>query len=333
MGSPAVARVVGPGLRPRDSELAGVPSHHLRRVAWQRVTYGLYAPTAPPRDLGDLGDLVRLVAEVLPADSGFGHLTSADLRGWWLPNRLPPVHPDLLMASTRSKVHVQRHGLYVRRSDYACAEWLHGAPVMTAGETLVELARDLSLIDLVPMVDCALAGGASAEELRAVCRARTRGAVTLRRAIELADPRSESWWESVLRVMHVVTGLGPVECQVEIRDVEGAFVGRADLHLVGTDRYPECDGGDHRTAERHDKDLRRDKAMSRIGAERYGYSTQEISRSPAMIIRDAEDARGLPHDFRRIAAWNRLAGGSTLTGHGRARLQARLARYRRAADR
>ena len=307
-----------------------MPSHHLRRVAWQRVSYGLYAPSAPARDLAEL---VRLVTDVLPADSGFGHLTSAELRGWWLPNRLPSVHPDLLMASTRSKVHVQRRGLYVRRSDYAGAQRLHGIAVMTAGETLVELARDLSLVDLVPMVDCALAGGASTEDLQAVCRPRTRGVTTLRRAIELADPRSESWWESVLRVMHVVTGLGPVESQVEIRDITGAFVGRADLRLVGTDRYPECDGGDHRTAAQHGKDLKRDKAMSRLGAERYGYTTQEISRSAAMIIRDAEEARGWPHDPRRITAWNQLARVSTLTGHGRARLQARLARYRRAADR
>jgi hypothetical protein len=318
------------GVRPRDAALVGVPGHHLRRVAWQRVSYGLYAPSPAPRDLRGL---VRVCAEVLPADSGFGHLTSAGLRSWWLPNRLLPLHPGLLMASTRSRVHVQRHGLYVRRSDHATVEMLDDVPLMTAAETLVELARDLSLIELVPMVDCALAGGATVEQLRAGCRRRTRGVVTLRRAIELGDPRSESWWESVLRVMHVVTGLGPVESQVDLEDADGVFVGRADLHLLGTNRYPECDGGDHRTAAQHDRDLKRDKAMSRIGADRYGYTTQEISRSAAVIIRDAEAARGLEHDPSRVSTWNRLARVSTLTGHGRARLQARLARYRRAAHR
>ena len=223
--------------------------------------------------------------------------------------------------------------MYVRRSDYLELEELGGVPMATAATLLVELARDLTLVDLVPMVDCALAGGATVEELLAACRRRTRGVRTLRRAIELGDSRSESWWESVLRVMHVVTGLGPVEAQVDVADENGTFVGRADLHLVGTDRYPECDGGDHRTAEQHGRDLRRDKAMSRRGAERYGYTTQEIAHSAAMIIRDAEDARGWPHDPGRISTWNRLARTSTLTGHGRARLHARLRRYQLAAQR
>jgi hypothetical protein len=324
------AQVVGPGVRPRDASRIGVSRTQLRRVAWQRVSYGLYAPSTTSRDLPEL---VQLVADVLPMDSGFGHLTAAALRRWWLPNRLAPLDPGLLMASTRSKVHVQRHGLYVRRSDYASVELIDDVPLLTKAETLVELARDLTLIDLVPMVDCALAGGATVDQLRAACRRRARGVVTLRQAIELGDPRSESWWESVLRVMHVVTGLGPIESQVDIKESDGVFVGRADLHLVGTDRYPECDGGDHRTAGQHDRDLKRDKAMSRMGAERYGYTTQEISRSAGVIIRDAEDARGIPHDPGRISTWHRLARVSTLTGHGRARLQARLARYRGAADR
>jgi hypothetical protein len=266
----------------------------------------------------------------LPRSSGFGHLTAVAARGWWLPNRLPR---HVVLTSTRSRVHVQRTGMYVRRSDYLEIEMVDGVPMATAPTVLVELARDLTLIDLVPMVDRALAGGTPAAEIQAVCRPRTRGVTTLRRALELADPRSESWWESVLRVMHVVTGLGPVESQVEIRDSDDRFVGRADLHLVGTDRYPECDGGDHRSAEQHGRDLNRDKPMRRLGADRNGYTTQDTSRSAAVIIRDAEEARGWLHDPRRISAWKQLARVSTLTGHGRARLHARLRRYELAAQR
>ena len=304
-----------------------VPRGLLRGAGWRRLSRGLYVPHGVECD--DRTDL-RHLARVLPKDSAFGHLTNAAARGWWLPNRLPR---HVIMASTRSGVHVQRFGMYVRRSAFLEFEERDGIPMATAATLLVELARDLTLVDLVPMVDCALADGASADELRAACRRRTRGVAALRRAIELGDPRSESWWESVLRVMHVVTGLGPVETQVDIEDTEGIFVGRADLHLVGTNRYPECDGGDHRTAEQHGQDLRRDKAMSRLGAERYGYTTQEIARSAAVIIRDAEDARGWQHDPGRISLWNQLARTSTLTGHGRARLHARLRRYQLAASR
>jgi hypothetical protein len=268
-----------------------------------------------------------LLAAVLPRDSGFGHLTSAALRGWWLPNRLP-VH--VAFATTRSGVHVQRHGLYVRRSAYAEVEDVGGVAVMTAPQTLVELARDLPLVDLVPMVDSALAQGGDPAEILEAARPGVRGAKVLRRALALADPRSEPWWESVLRLLHTLTGLGPVEPQVEICD-DGLLVARADLHLVGTIRYPECDGGEHRDKDRHTHDLSRDEAMARLGLERFGYTTYEIARRPESAIRDGETARGLAHDDRRVQLWMRHARPSTLTAHGRVRLAARLERYRCAA--
>ena len=273
-----------------------------------------------------------MVAGVLPRDSGFGHLTSAELRGWWLPLGLTRDCGDLLLASTKSNVHVQRSGLYVRRSANTEVQEIGGIPIVSASITLLELASDLTLVDLVPLVDCALRNGTTAEEIDAATRLRSRGSRTLRRALALSDPRSESWWESVLRLMHVAAGLGPVESQVELFD-GATFVARADLHLVGTNRYPECDGGEHRTKERHEHDLQRDKSIHRIGAERFGYTTAEIAHQPDMIISDGETARGLGPDPARTSRWWRIARQSTLTGHGRARLRGRLVRYRLASRR
>lgn len=305
---------------------SGLTRGRLRSTCWERLSRGLYAPRRPDRPLAELA---RSVARVLPRGSGFGHLTSAGLRDWWLPNGL---RNHVLLATTTSNVHVQRRGLYVRRSRVAEFEDVDGVTCVTAGQTLLELARDLTLVDLVPIVDCALATGTSREEILAAAGRRARGAVTLRAAVRLADPRSESWWESILRLQHVLTGLGPVESQVEIRD-EGLLVARADLHLTGTNRYPECDGGEHRDRKRHLKDLRRDKAMQRLGRERYGYSTGEIASQPETVIRDAEDARGLEHDGDRSRQWWRAARTSTVTAYGRTRLSARLERYRLAAER
>jgi hypothetical protein len=293
----------------RESAISGLPPGRLRRVAWRRVSRGLYIPRAET----NLADLAAAMALVLPRASGFGHLTSAALRGWWLPHRLPP---HVLLATTRSGVHVQRAGLYVRRSRVAEVEEVGGVLCVTTAHTLVELARDLSLLDLVPCVDRALADGVTEDQVRAA----------------LADPRSESWWESVLRLQHVLVGLGPVECQPEIW-ADGVLVARADLHLVGTNRYPECDGGEHRDRDRHDHDLGRDKAMARLGLDRYGYTTSEIAYCPQLVIRDAEDARGLPRDDARLRTWWQLARPSSLTGSGRTRLAARLERYRLAAHR
>lgn len=322
---------VDTGQPPTRVLLRDAPTHRLTRGQlrgphWDHLSQGLYGSHRPERSCTDLAADLRLV---LPRDSGFGHLTNAALRGWWMPNQLGP---HVSMATTTSRVHVQRRGLYVRRSDHAVFDEIAGIPSLRAEPTLVELARDLCLVDLVPMVDRALADGAEPEEILAAAQVRAPGTRTLRAAVGVADERSESWWESVLRLLHVLTGLGPVESQVDLFN-DGIFVARADLHLIGTSRYPECDGGGHRGADRHDHDLGRDKWMHRSALERYGYTTGEITRHPEMIIRDAEDARGLPHDPRRIRTWWRWAKPSTLTGYGRARLARRLDRYQRAANR
>ena len=303
----AAAVLLGPvgAVRLRDAPIVGFTRGQLRSIGWQRLSQGLHAPT---RDVRPLPELVAMMSAVLPRESGFGHLTSAALRGWWLPHLLPR---HVLFATTRSGVHVQRRGLYVRRSHYADFEEIEGVACSTGPETLLELARDLCLVDLVPIVDCALASGVEPASILAAARPRARGAETLRRAVALSDPRSESWWESVLRLQHTLTGLGPVEAQVDVADDSGLLVARADLQLVGTNRYPECDGGEHRTIERHRHDLRRDKAMTRLGLERFGYTTTEIARQPEAVIRDGEDARGLPHDPLRARAWWRHARGST----------------------
>lgn len=313
-------------VRLRDLERFGLNRGHVRRAGWERLSQGLHARVVPDRSPADTA---KLLSAVLPRNSGFGHLTSAAVRGWWLPQRLPR---HVIFATTTSGVHVQRRGMYVRRSAFAEVELVDGIPVMTAPQTLLELARDLSLVDLVPMVDCALAAGADHAEILAAARHRARGSALLRRAVSLADPASESWWESVLRLQHTLTGLGPIEAQVDIT-ADGFLVARADLHLLGTNRYPECDGGEHRTKERHGRDLARDKAMDGLGLERYGYTTQEIASRPEMVIRDAEAARAVSHDARRLRVWWRHSRISSLSPHGQTRLAARLRRYRLAANR
>jgi hypothetical protein len=222
----AAALAAGGAVRLRDEPDQGLTRGTLRGRGWERISYGLHAPAAPTRTLEERA---RLMAQLLPRDSGFGHLTSAALRGWWLPLGLHM--PGLMFASTTAGVHIQRHGLYVRRSSFTTFEEVDGLRLVSPEETLVELAGDLTLVDLVPIVDCALAAGASPIAILSAARRRAKGAARLRRAVMLSDHRSESWWESVLRLVHDVAGLGPVEPQVELFD-DGLFVARADLHLL-----------------------------------------------------------------------------------------------------
>ncbi|HWM00661.1 MAG TPA: hypothetical protein VNP20_25195 [Nocardioidaceae bacterium] len=193
----AEGRSLGPALRLRDAPIHELTRGRLRTLAWETVSHGLYAPLDPQRSSLDQA---RALTHVLPRESGFGHLTSARLRGWWLPHRLDS---HVCLATTTSAVHIQRRGLYVRRSRHAEFDDLDGVPVVSVAQTLVALARDLSLLDLVPMIDCALRTETAPQDILAAARPRVPGANRLRRALPLADPLSESrvraWWKGARR--------------------------------------------------------------------------------------------------------------------------------------
>ncbi|QGG43056.1 hypothetical protein [Aeromicrobium yanjiei] len=60
----------------------------------------------------DLASTCRAVALQLPDDAVFTHLTSAQLRGWWLPmlDGIP-----IIACTDRDAPHHDRRGVYVRR--------------------------------------------------------------------------------------------------------------------------------------------------------------------------------------------------------------------------
>jgi hypothetical protein len=191
-----------------------------------------------------------------------------------------------------------------------------------------QLAEDLALVDLVIVIDCALHRAlCTIAEIRDAIRPRQRGAPRLRTALTLADHRSESPWETVLCLVLVLCGFVDVEPQLRIYDASGGFVARGDLWLKGTHRICEYDGEHHRSRQRHRDELRREKALSRVGHDRYGYTKPEILHAPVQIIRDAETAYGLPHDPTRLADWWPVFEESTLSTAGWNRLLHRLHRF------
>ncbi len=270
------------------------------------------------------------MSRVLPPDSAAGHLTGAALRGWWLPQLL---EPPPLFATTAGSTHVQRPGVYVRRSPRTRTECVNGLRLVSGVDTVHELAGDLSVLDLVPILESAWQrGGVTPAEVVAAAPPKMRGLRTVYRAAPLADVRSESWWETMLRLVHELAGIR-VEPQQEIRTALGFLVARVDLRILGTNRFPEYDGEHHRDRSRHRDDLRREKEMRRVGLDRWGYTRVEIEHHPGQIVRDAENALILAHDPRRMDRWWREARVATVTASGRSRLAARLDRYRQAARR
>jgi hypothetical protein len=121
----------------------------------------------------------------------------------------------------------------------------------------------------------------------------------------------------------------PVEPQFLVTDPAGAIVARADLRIAGTRRLPEYDGAVHRDKRQHEDDLARDKLLSRLRYERFGYIASEIIHHPESIVRDGERALGLKHDPARVNAWLTAIDSCTLTVMGRRRLLHRLRRFAR----
>jgi len=312
-------------IRRREAFDAGIPRGTLYGPHWTRVSHGLFAPTTPDGD--DLAVRCRRLHPVLPSGAAFSHQTAAQLYGVWLPQV-----PDWLPAQATippGQQRPERAGLYVARSraGFELASGRNGVPLISPALVAGQLAEDLGLIDLVIAIDGLVARRlCTVEDIERGIRKRQRGLPMLRRALPLVDGRSESPWETVLRLIHVLCGI-QVEPQVHIRDASGEVVARADLRILGTERLPEYDGADHRDRHRHEKDLERDKTLARLTYSRFGYIATELLHHPGQVVRDAEDALGLRHDPQRIQPWLTEFEGSSLSPLGYRRLLHRLHRY------
>ncbi len=281
------------------------------------MTYGVW-DLAPPSDW--LEEL-RAWSLALPETATFTHLTAARGYGWWLPTcPPPPVFIALPLAAARPR----RPGLKVCRHPAPTpARVVEGVRLAEPAEVLLAAARDLAVLDLVVLVDSAVArGDVTLDELEVVAQTRRRGAPALRALLPLADRRSESAWESVMRVLHHAAEIR-VTPQYEIFDDNGTFVARADLLVDGTRRIHEYDGAEHRSPEAQDADLSRSRALSRAHWDRHGFTSRHLLRDGARIIRSTDELLGRPWDVRRFRAWEAHLNASALRRPGWQRLRAR----------
>lgn len=293
-------------------EKIGPRRGHVRSKLWVPVSHGLYKPR---RDVdGPLQDLAAWQL-VLPPGGALTHLTAAAAYGWWLPP-LPgdmPVFAAVPHAGSRPR----RPGLRVVRHTQAFAANEHnGLLLTTPAETLLSCAADLGLLDVVVLADAALhLGACTLDELDEVSALRRRGAPMLRQARVHVDGRSESAWETLLRVLHDVCGV-PVEPQYVLEDEHGSFVARADLRIAGTTTIHEYDGGEHRKKARHRKDLARERRIGNEVWTRRGYTDAEVLHQAVTILRDADRSLGRPHRPERIRTWHALLARSLFTPSG-----------------
>jgi hypothetical protein len=276
------------------------------------MSYGLYVKN---QEAVELAHQLRAWSLVLPPLAAFTHLTAAELRGWWLPQKIP--HP-VFAALCEGDPCPHRAGLFVSRHPYRVpCELVSGIRLTTPAETLLAAARDLGVLDLVLMGDSALRlGHCTIADFVETAAQRRRGAPMLRRVIGLLDKRSESPWESVMRVLHQAAEI-PVEPHHEVFDQWGQFVARGDLWIVGTNRLHEFDGGKHREPDIQSRDLTRDRLLIEANWQRFGFTKAQLLNDGASIIASSDKLLGRSWDPVRLRRWNALIADSMFGRPGR----------------
>lgn len=293
---------------------------HVRRVGFRRVSHGLFLPERTDSD--DDQEFERDLwawLEVLPEGALFTHVTAARLLGWRLP-QLPEQVP-VFAAARETQSHPRRWGLIVSRlrgkaEPYQACR----LPCDQPEEILLRAARDLGVLDLVIMLDSALAlGHIDHRRMAAVLASRRAGVRRLRSAWALADGASESAGESLLRIYHVCLEI-PVTPQVTLCDERGNVVARADLLVDGTNLVCEYDGAGHRDPGQHKSDLRRERRLAGIDHLRLGFTLSDLVRHELVSMHELDRAVGRPHDPGRLDSWRLLLQESLYSPTGRQRV-------------
>jgi hypothetical protein len=260
-----------------EARLAGLSQRQLEGRSWQCVERGVYRwAKLTPTPLLQLAAVARRMP-----DAVFSGRTAGWLHGLDLP-------PDDPVEVTVPNSHTSnRTGVHVRRATLAPIEVrrLKGLPVTSALRTAADLGGRRVLLDAVIALDMALHKRiVNITELRSFCEA-NRGAkriAKLRRAIELAEPATESPMETRLRLLLVMAGLPRPQAQFPLHDPQGRLLGRPDLYYPEHKLGLEYDGGSHRDSLVEDN--RRQNRMLNGGFRLLRFTAADVYQAPDSVI-------------------------------------------------
>jgi hypothetical protein len=298
----------------------------IRLATLRRVSHGLgVVKRAGLSDEEEWHRDLRAYQMVLPPGSVFTHLTGARLLGWQLP-KLPEQVP-VFAAVTGDEARPRRHGLICSRlveRDSPLSR--HGLPVENPPDILLRAARDLSLLDLMILLESALhLGHVDRDRMEALLASRRPGVRMLREAWRRCTGASHSGGETVLQAFHYVMEV-PFQPQFELYDEHGQLVAQADLLVSGTNQLHEYDGEHHRRKDQQKVDLRRERGIAAASYVRKGFVLDDLLNHPVVVMHEIDNALERPHDLDRLRRWRRLVENSLYSDAGRSRVMNRWRR-------
>ena len=273
-----VALTTGP-FNLEEARRHGLTKDHLLGASWRRLGGGFYALRAIA---DDPNVVLAATCRRLPMTAVFSGRTAAWLHGL----DLPPCKPIEVTLPLRG--HTTRLvGVAVRRSTVSAGEIVmrRGQRATAAVRTLADLGRRLPLVEAVAALDMALHGRLiEVADLRSWAGAHPGypGLARLRRAIELAEPATESVMETRLRLLLVFARLPRPHAQISLYDEFGDFVGRPDFYYPLHRLALEYDGAAHRESLMGDN--RRQNRLVDAGYRLLRFTAVDVLSAPNSVV-------------------------------------------------
>jgi len=231
---------------------------------FNRVVHGIHVPTHVAESL-EPDSLERLqlncaaLARVVP-EGAFSHRTAARL----MDAPMLGTHNTMQITVAPPKNPPRHKGIkgYERELLPIDVQLWHGLRITTAARTFIDLAEDLPMRELVMVGDRFLRRGfTTTDELAAAIDrfSGRRGLRVARLALARVDGGSASGPESLTRLRFEDEGLPRPECNVDIHDALGTFIGCADLVLKKPKILVDYDGSHHLSVEQQRSDSIRDR--------------------------------------------------------------------------
>lgn len=268
-----------------QARAAGITDAKLRgRTAYRRLFRGVYVGARVELTFG-----VWLRAALLasPPGSVVSHVTALRWYGyqlgeWW------PLH-----VSSRTTTHSRQKQLMThRRRDVIRARLLRGVPVTEPNRTLIDLAYDVTVPELIEAIEWMLLRGYTtlSHLTTHALDHHLRGVRRVRQVIGFVREGSESPMETRVRLMIRFAHLPEPAPNVVLRDDRGHFLARGDLVYARWKVLVEYDGWHHeRDAGQRQRDIGRRERLEAAGWRVIVVTAADL-KAPRMIVHRVHDA-------------------------------------------
>jgi hypothetical protein len=260
---------------------AGVTDAMLRgRTRYRRLLRGVYIGAKVEVTLAQWLMAALIVA---PRGSVVSHVTALRWYGYELGSVLP-LHLSSRSAALSRQKELRTH----RRRDRIGSRTVRGVPVTVPERTLIDLAYDVTVPELIQAIEWMMHRGLTTIDLLTAyaIEHHLRGVRRVRDVIGFVRDGSESPMETRVRLMIRFAHLPDPTPNVVLHDEHGLFLARGDLVYARWMVLVEYDGWHHeRNARQRQRDIGRRERLERAGWTVIVVTSHDLAAPRAIVNR------------------------------------------------